>query len=123
MKLKDVKTPAVVSIIGILTAGSTLALSPETAEFVTKYLSDAGQNQFTRDLIIFSLAAAIHSGRMKKEIRTNFETLVVAIDKVSTTLREDLKKHRDKLDGLEVQVTAQGVEIDKLKLSQETKNA
>jgi hypothetical protein len=90
----------------LISAGA-YAFSPESIEAIVSHLSDSSKNEFTKSLFIFSLAALIHSGRMKKEIRANFEMLVTSIDNVSTALKEDLAKqskilssHGDRLDGL-----------------------
>lgn len=71
-------------------------LSPDLIESLIKHVSVAGQSQFARDCFIFSLAAVLHAGRMKKEIRSNFESLTVSIDKVAIAFHEDLKSHSER---------------------------
>jgi len=85
--------------LGALVGTTVVALvSPDLLESLIKNLSEVGQTQFARDCFIFSLAAMIHAGRMKKEIRANFESLTISIDKVSAAFREDLSAHRERLD-------------------------
>lgn len=95
------------AIIGTLV---TAAVSPDLLETAIKHLSDATQNQFARDMFIFSLAAFIHSGRLKKEVRASFDALAVSlglsIDKVAQAFREDLESHKKILDNLAERVTS-----------------
>lgn len=98
-----------------LGSGLIALLSPDTIESFIKHMSDASQTQFTKNVFIFSLAAVIHSGRMKKEIRTNFESLIASIDSVSAALRAEMKTQNAKIDGLTVKVEAHSHEINKLK--------
>ncbi len=85
-------------------SGVLALLSPDTIENFVAHLSDSSQSQFSKNLFIFSLAAVIHSGRMKKEIRANFEMLVASIDNVSkqfhSALESQSKKQDEKLDGV-----------------------
>lgn len=94
------------AIGAIVGASVVMIMSPDLIESLVKHLSDASQNKFTQDCFIFSLAAAIHSGRMKKEIRASFESLSLSIDKVAEAFRADLEVHGKKLDNLAERVTS-----------------
>jgi hypothetical protein len=88
----------VLASLGVgLTSGAVL-ISPEGVQTIVNSLSAASQSQIAQAGFFFTLAALIHSGRMKKEIRLNFEGLTVAIDRVSSALRDDLRKHGERLD-------------------------
>lgn len=67
-------------------------------------MSQAAQSQIAQAGFFFTLAAWIHSGRVKKEIKLNFTTLTEAINNIAKTLREDLEKHGKRLDSLEGRV-------------------
>lgn len=72
--------------------------SPGGVDHLLNMLSLAAQNEITRYGFLFAVAAFLHSGRVKKEIRENFVGLKNAIDGVSMALRDDLKKHGDRLE-------------------------
>lgn len=103
------KRPLIATLFSSLFVGiasGAAMVSPETAEHVIKSLSDASQSQIAQAGFFFTLAAIIHSGRMKKEIRSNFEALAVSIDKVAAAFRDDLKSHGERLDNLAVRVAS-----------------
>lgn len=52
---------------------------------VTSFFSQASQSQIAQAGFFFTLAAWIHSGRVKKEISKNFGALTAAINNVATT--------------------------------------
>lgn len=54
-------------------------------------LSETSQNQIAQAGFFFTCAAWLHAGRVKKEIKLNFEALTHAIDKFADAFREDLK--------------------------------
>ena len=109
----------------LLGAGIIALVSPDLIESFIKHLSDASQNQFAKDCFIFSLAAAIHSGRVKREIRSTVDSvttsLTSAIDRVAAAFREDLKNHSEKLDNLSSRVAL--LEATQQQLNKENKNA
>ena len=76
-------------------------LSPEN---LGNIMSQASQNQLVQYGFLFSLAAWIHSGRVKKEIKLNFASVTDAINSISRALREDLEKHGKRLDMIEGRV-------------------
>ncbi len=55
-------------------------------DLITKYLSATLAADLTHQIFLFSLAAWIHSGRVKKEIRAQFSTLTNAIHGVENKL-------------------------------------
>ncbi len=55
-------------------------------DVIMKYLSATMASDLTRQIFLFSLAAWIHSGRVKKEIKSQFETLTDAIHGVENKL-------------------------------------
>lgn len=86
----------------LIGAGVTalLSMSTELLSSMVHMLGEAAQSQVAQAGFFFTIASLIHSGRMKKEIRANFEGLNNAIDRVSFALREDLQKHGERLDKL-----------------------
>ena len=73
-------------------------------EVLTKLFGETMSNQITQLGICFTIAAWLHSGRVKKEIRANFSALTTAINNVAESLKEDLKAHSDKIDNLTTRV-------------------
>ncbi len=76
---------------------------------ISNILSQASQNELVRYGFFFALAAWIHAGRVKKEIKLNFVALTSAIQELGGALRADLESHRkilaehgQRLDTLEV---------------------
>lgn len=67
-------------------------------------LSDATQKEIVKYGFLFTMAAWIHSSRVKKEIKLNFTSLTEAINNIAVTLREDLEKHGKRLDSIESRV-------------------
>lgn len=74
-------------------------------EAIQHFLSEAAQNQITQAGFFFTMAAWIHSGRVKKEIKANFEILTQAINNVADSLREDLKSQSGQIHHLATRVT------------------
>lgn len=92
-KIKKSKNPvawAVTSIVAGFGAGFAYVanLDPST---VVGFMSDAAASEITRAGFFFLVAAWIHSGRMKKEIKANFVSLTDAINNVAVALRKDLE--------------------------------
>lgn len=63
-------------------------------------------NSVTNYLAAFAVAAWIHSGRVKREIKTQVGALVIAINGLGEALREDMKKQSQRIDFVETEVTA-----------------
>lgn len=97
-------------IVGVSAALLTAAYSPDTIESALKIFTNSSKSEFAKNCFIFSLAAAIHAGRVKKEIRVAVETLTqsltISIDKVAEAFREDLKSHSQRLDNLASRVAS-----------------
>lgn len=104
---------AVPLLLGFTTGGAALS-KPEAIDSIIGVLSQASQSQFAQAGFFFMLAAFIHSGRMKKEIRFNFQGLSDSIDRVSVALKEDLRRHGERLDAFNAQVLGQGEILDKV---------
>lgn len=75
--------------------GFIAAIEPHA---ILALLSDAANNEVAQAGFFFTLAAWIHSGRVKKEIAKHFNSLTEAINNVAVTLRQDLDKHADVLN-------------------------
>lgn len=58
-------------------------------------------SDLTRQVFLFTLAAWIHSGRVKKEIKEQFQTLTHAIYGVKSELGVIIDDHADRIDRLE----------------------
>lgn len=101
MEIKTpVRTTVVLSSLGAGVLTMLGIFGPEHSEEVTKVLSQTAQSQMAQAGFFFTLAAWLHAGRVKKEIRTNFESLTVAITQVAEAFRSDLKAHGQRLDNL-----------------------
>lgn len=83
-------------IIGFASA-ALLSMSTEMLQSFVEVMGEASRSQVAQAGFFFTIASLIHSGRMKKEIRANFEALTISIDRVSLALREDLRNHDHKL--------------------------
>lgn len=68
---------------------------------LSSFLSVALQSQITQFGIAFSAAAWIHSGRVKKEIKTSFAGLSDAISELGVALREDLRSQAKRIENVE----------------------
>ncbi len=73
-------------------------------EAIKSFLGEAASNQITQAGFFFTMAAWLHSGRVKKEIKSNFENLTEALNNVAASLRDDLKNHSGRLDNLSMRV-------------------
>lgn len=74
------------------------------AETVVNLLKESTQNQITQAGFFFTLAAWLHAGRVKKEIKENFNSLKESIDNLGLAFKKDLKAHNDRLDNLSERV-------------------
>lgn len=70
------------------------------ANVMLSFLSEAAHHQVVQSGFLFTLAAFIHAGRVKKEIATQFSALTASIDK----LVEVMKTHSERLDNVEKEV-------------------
>lgn len=97
-KKKAAVGPAAGVVALLSTAGIAFGIDPETMNFTLQTLAG---NQIAQAGFFFSVAAWIHSGRVKKEISKNFTSVTEAINNVASALRTDLegqKKILEKLD-------------------------
>jgi hypothetical protein len=86
-------------------AGTAFGLSPSPdPEALKSFFSEASQSQIAQAGFFFTMAAWLHAGQVKKEIRKNFEALTTSIDKVADAFREDLKAQGERLDNLALRV-------------------
>ena len=103
------KLALLISVLaGLVGFASGMGISPTTEQVdaISKLFSEATQNQITQAGFCFTLAAWLHAGRVKKEIRENFAALTESIDKVALAFRDDLKAHAARLDNLSERVTS-----------------
>ncbi len=93
-------------------AGLAYAIDPD---LFVRYLSDTAANKIAQFGFLFTLAAWIHSGRVKKEIKENFsifsaaaeihaKSLTDAINNVASALTQDLKIQSHRLAQVESKV-------------------
>lgn len=75
--------------------GILLGIEPES---IVNFLSQAANSQIAQFGFFFTLAAWMHSGRVKKEIKLNFIALTDAINNVALTLRRDLDLQKEILE-------------------------
>lgn len=73
----------------------------EFALAAQELLGAAFQSDVSRFGLAFAFAAWIHSGRVKKEIRSQMENVVSAVDNVAAVLKQDLKSQGDRLGQVE----------------------
>ncbi len=64
-------------------------------------LNAALAHQVTQFGIAFSIAAWIHSGRLKKEIKNQMGDVVAAVDNVASVLRQDLIEQGSRIGNIE----------------------
>lgn len=86
-------------------AGYIWTVDPNT---LVQNMSVVAQNQIAQAGFFFTLAAWIHSGRVKKEIKDSFSSLTEALNSLSDALRKELKIHTD-------QLSDHAIKLDKLK--------
>ncbi len=77
--------------------GLFFAFDPAT---IMQIMSDTANSKIAQAGFFFTIAAWLHSGRVKKEIKLNFVALTEAINNVANSFREDLAKHGERLDNL-----------------------
>ena len=78
----------------------------EYHELIKQIAGEALANQVLQFGLAFTIAAFIHSGRVKREIRYQMESLTKAITDLGLALRKDLDDHSDKIDNLSTRVNA-----------------
>lgn len=86
------------------TAGWTAALSGAAGflysmdpNVLVQHMSIIAQSQIAQTGFFFTVAAWLHAGRVKKEIKDSFTGLTESLNSLSAALRQELKIHSDKL--------------------------
>lgn len=79
--------------VGLLTTSGVALFYGLDPEYFLKFFGAALNNQIAQAGIAFTFAAWIHSGRVKKEISSQFTYVTEAINNVATALRQDLAAH------------------------------
>ncbi len=101
--LKNISPKTTLLYSAVLTGGSLAGFfvgSSVSPEDITAVFSETAQNQIAQAGFFFAMAAWIHSGRVKKEIKANFEILTNAINNVADSLREDLRSQSGQINNL-----------------------
>lgn len=98
-----------------LGTGSIVALYFNDSELFMKYLNMAMQHQVSQYLLAFSIAAWIHSGRVKKE----FHSLTMAINNLGSALRLDLSTLGNRIGDVERQVQGISSRVETLEKPKE----
>jgi len=80
---------------------------------ILNFLSTVASSQIAQAGFFFTVAAWIHSGRVKTEISKHFSSITDAINNVATALREDLQKHGERLDKIDKRVENLEIKINK----------
>jgi hypothetical protein len=91
------KRVAGMATLGGGTLGVLYGIDPNS--FLT-HLSLVSQNQIAQAGFAFTVAAWIHSGRVKQEIKLNFTCLTDALNNLADALRKELKEHSEQLASL-----------------------
>lgn len=89
------------ALFGVGGAGIVALLMSMNPVMLTEYLNEAAASKVAQFGFLFTLAAWLHSGRVKKEIKTQFEIITDAINNVAMALRQDLAAQTKRLDSLE----------------------
>lgn len=101
------KSKQTLSIAAGLTGGLGIGLGFITGidpSTIVKFLSDTAGNQIAQAGFFFTMAAWIHSGRVKKEIAKNFSAMTDAINNVATAFSQKLDLHGKMLEELSERV-------------------
>ncbi len=100
-------------------AGFLYSLDPNT---IVQHMSMVAQSQIAQTGFFFTLAAWLHAGRVKKEIKESFTSLTLALNDLSAALRQELKihseelaDHANKLDKLGLSVQELGFQVTAIK--------
>lgn len=98
--------PATLIKISVFTVLSScvVAYASTDPEYVSGLLNQALSHQVTQFTVAFTIAAWLHSGRVKKEIKNQLGSISVSIDGVAQTLRQDLQAQNKRLASVETEV-------------------
>lgn len=83
-------------------------------DIIKNLFGDAISSQVTQFTIAFTLAAYIHAGRVKKEIKAQFSHLTDVIGELGAALRQDLNTHSERIGAVEKNVSQLSDRIENL---------
>lgn len=81
-----------------------------------QHVSAVANNQIAQAGFFFTLAAFIHSGRVKTEIKSAFLTLTDSLNQLGNTLSQQLHEHSEKLDAHQKKLDALSTTVTELQL-------
>lgn len=70
-------------------------------DLLTDFISPIIEHDVTKWTLAFSIAAWLHSGRVKKEIKTQFVGIVDSINNLGVALRNDMNSQSDRIINVE----------------------
>jgi hypothetical protein len=79
-----------------------------------QHASDVANNQIAQAGFFFMLAAFIHAGRVKAEIKNAFVSLTGSIDALGATLSNQLEDHANKLSDHEKKLASLASQVSQL---------
>lgn len=71
------------------------------SETISSLMGEALGHQVTQFGIAFAIAAWVHAGRVKKEIKEQMSNVVAAVDNVASVLRQDLTHQSERIGHIE----------------------
>lgn len=81
---------------------------------LVQHMSVIAQSQIAQAGFFFTLAAWLHAGRVKKEIKDSFSTLITAMTDLGDALRKELKIHADQLADHAIKLDKLGSAVSEL---------
>ena len=93
---------------------STIAYASIDPDAVMQLLSKTMSHQVTQFTISFTIAAWLHSSRVKTEIKNQFASVVSSIDGVTQALRQDLSAQAQRIGNIENGMTRLATRVDNL---------
>lgn len=111
--MDDLKKKGMVALkIGAVSAGAIYtAFDSET---VMAMLGSAFQEKVVQAGAAFTIAAWLHSGRVKKEINTMSVGIISSVDNVAKALRQDLEVQSKRMDHIEDGISKLTSRVDSL---------
>lgn len=83
-------------------------------EIIKSFLGEKISAEVAQWGIALIIASFIHSGRVKKEIRSQFEHLTGAIRELGSALRQDLNNHSDRIGAVEKNMSQLSERVESL---------
>ncbi len=96
----------IISGIGILLGIDPVGVTGKFSDVINSQIAQAG--------FFFTLAAWIHSSRVKKEIKACFEPMTAAVNGVRDALKLDLESQSRRISGIEIGVVNLTSRVDSL---------